>query len=190
MLDPVKKDACYLRIATDAHKRAHRMLQILDLVGQPTIQNIGQEASEAVLLLAQHSHLAIMKKILRKYRSAYKKDARSIPFTYLPSLIDRIMILEHRQQYYGTQWMKSADDIPFLVHIKNFNYVEARRAEFGLGSIKKPTDLASKTNPHPLGVGNATKSDMRKLTESDYALYSKFYLESLTHRIKACMIEA
>jgi hypothetical protein len=173
------KELAYQKMATAAHKRAHRMMQILDKVGKPTIDNIGKDASEAALLIAQHSYLDIMKKILIEYITAYSKKKSSIPFTYVPSLIDRVMILEKKLQYYGTQWMLSESGKPFLVYTKNFETVNERRAEFGLGPIKKPTDLASKTNRHPLGIGNACKSDMQRLTDKDYNLYSKYYLKSL-----------
>lgn len=177
--DPIKKEEALRKIAIEAHKRAHRMMQLLKRVGQPTVDNIGAEASEAVLLLTQHSYLSIMKEILDIFTAAYAAKKSSIPYKYLPSLIDRVMILEKKQQYYGTQWMLGESGQPFLVYIKNFAFVNDRRASYELGPIQRPTDLASATNRNPLGVGAAQKSDMHRLSDYDYEQYSKYYLKPL-----------
>src|ERR1035437_697643 len=91
-------------LAQHCHARAHRVLEILEEVKEPTIENIGLEGSKAVSLLALHSYLEIIKKVLDIYSKIYKKSPGNIYYQAIPPLTDRIMILEKKVQLFGTNW--------------------------------------------------------------------------------------
>ena len=177
--DKTKQQRLYKNIAKGAHIRAQRMLDILEIIKNPSIDTIGQEASEAILLITQHSYLECMKKVLSIYLDLYEKNHKSVPAHYLPSLIDRIEIIENKQQIYGTQWMLDNNGVPFLIYVTDFINANKKRKKFGLDPIRKPHNLASKTNPYPLGLGLAKSEDMRQLSIDDYQKYTEYYKKAL-----------
>jgi ATP phosphoribosyltransferase len=63
-------------------ERTKRMLEILDEIGAPTIENIDADGSQAVSVLALHSRLTVMKKVLAVLEQSYARTA--IAFTVKP----------------------------------------------------------------------------------------------------------
>ncbi len=166
-------------IALHCHIRAKRMLEILDEIEEPTIQNIGEDGCEAVLLLAQHSYLSAMKRVASLFEQQLISDPKSVPVSHIPALKDKIMILETRKQKYGTQWEISEDGVPFLVPVKSFEDVNRHRAKYGLKPVRKPVNLAIGAEKYPLGRGLASASDQKELTEGEYQRISRNYLQSM-----------
>ena len=89
------------------------------------------------------------------------------------------MILEHKKQLYGTNWMVDKDSRPFLVYMDDFESVNKRRAVYGLKPIKRPVDLAIGAVKYPLGRGFAKEGDMKELTQREYEEYSRHYLKKI-----------
>ncbi len=160
----------------NCHRRAERMLVILREIKEPTITNIGSVGCEAVLLLAQHSYLSIMKEVLAIFQKLENTSPKNISKTYIPSLIDRILILEKKPQEFGTQWMTDAGGTPFLLPTRDFETVNIRRKNYQLGPIKKPVNLAKHAKKYPLGKGRAVKEDQKTLTEEAYSRYAYGYI--------------
>lgn len=174
----IVKSRKYTEIARHCHSRAHKMLEILREIERPTIENIGEDGCEAAALLALHSYLDIMKQLLDLLESQFKLNPSGICYKSIPALKDRILILEHKNQLFGTNWMLSKDGKPFLIPVDDFAYVNQRRALYGLDPIRRPVNLAIGAKKYPLGKGLAKASDQKKLNDEEYGRYSRYYLRS------------
>lgn len=158
------------------HVRASRMMEILSIIKEPSITNIGQKGSGAVSLLALHSYFDEMKEVLKAYQAVHDKDPGDVYAESIPSLVDRIMIFEERMQLYGNNWMKDKNGNFFLIPVKDFASMNSRRAKFGLGPRMKPTILAIGENKYPLSKGLAEFSDQKELTDQEYKEFTQGYL--------------
>ncbi len=132
----------YLYIAQAGHVRADRLSEILDVIKLPTISNIGVDGSQAVATLALHSYLDLLKRVLGLFERQFEINPEDICCQSIPSLKDRVMILEHKKQLYGTNWMVDNDSRPFLVYMDDFEGINERRAVYGLKPVNRPTNLA------------------------------------------------
>ena len=155
--------------------RAKRVLEIINEIGLPTIEAIGYEGSQALSLIALHSTYSTMKIVLDIYMKAFLAHPNSIYPEAIPPLIDRVRIIEGKKQLYGTQWLLGEDGQPFLYPIENFKEVSNRRAKFGLGTLKRPTNLAISTQSQKQIP--ARKSDQRKSTEQEYVDYVRDFID-------------
>lgn len=173
------KDQQSYKLALNCHKRARRMREILEVIKKPTITNIGLKGSKTVSLLALHSYLDLMKRVLVIYENEFKKNPDNIYFQAIPPLTDRIMILEERVQYFGTNWSLAKDGTYFLIAVKDFAGMNERRAQYGLEPTKRPVILSTGADKYPLGEGKAKASDQKALTDEEYQDYNKYHLKSL-----------
>ncbi len=153
------------------HDRAERMMQILAEIKEPSISNIGTSGSEAVSLLALHSYLDEMKVVLAAYEAVFVRDPEDVYSESIPSLTDRIMVLEHRMQLYGNNWSTDKDGTFFLIPVQDFEHMNERRATFGLGPRMRPTVYAIGEEKYPLGKGEAQASDQKPLTDDEYKAF-------------------
>lgn len=169
----------YDQIAQYSYDRALRILQILDKIKQPTAENVGLDGSKAIAVLALHSSLDVMKKILNLFEKNFGKDRNSIYYQAIPPLQDRIMILEKRKQLFGTNWTTNAQGKPFLIEVEDFHHMNQRRAAYGLKAQRRPVDLARGAKKYPLGLGLARKNDQKKLTNEEYESYAHYFLKQL-----------
>lgn len=160
------------------HARAERMMQILEEIKEPSISNIGLSGSEAVSLLALHSYLDEMKKVLAAFETAYAKDPANVYNEAIPSLTDRIMVFEHRTQLYGNNWSIDKDGGFFLIPVRDFKHMNERRAKFGLGPRMRPTVYAIGEEKYPLGKGEAQESDQKILTDTEYEDFTRDHIRS------------
>jgi|GEM_PF-1012456 len=168
----------YALVAKNCHARAHRMLEILGEIKDPTIENIGLDGSKAVSLLALHSYLDIMKKVLAIFEAYFEKDPSNIYHQSIPPLKDRIMILEHKKQLFGTNWNMDRNEKPFLITVEDFSKMNNRRSNYGLKPARHPVNLAIGAIKYPLGRGLAKESDQKPLTPEEYDEYSQYSLKS------------
>ncbi len=83
-------------------------------------------------MLALHSYLDEMKKVLAAYQKVYKRNPDDVNKESIPSLTDRIMVLEQRTQLFGNNWMLDKKGKYFLVPVKDFEHMNQRRAKYGL----------------------------------------------------------
>lgn len=164
-----------------AHNRARseRLQEILIEIRRPTIEQIGRDGSGAVSVLALHSELKLVKHVLRDFEEQFKIDKKTVYFQAIPSLADRVSIVETRKQRYGTNWMVDEAGHPFLIEVEDFAKMNQHRAKYGLGPAKKPTNLSLGAKKYPVGQGLAQESDQKKLTDKEYEQYCRPLLEEL-----------
>jgi len=99
-----------LQLKAHCHARAERIIEILDIIKEPSISNVGVEGSRVISLLALHSYLNETKSVLAVFEKAYRQDPTSVCNEAIPSLADRIMAFEQKVQLYGNNWMINLDD--------------------------------------------------------------------------------
>ena len=123
------------------NKHAEILDKIINEIGYPTIEKVGEEANEAAWLVIQHSigKPEFMKKcaaLLEKAAAENQSDARQ--FAYLS---DRIAVFEGHAQLYGTQFdwdeMGEMNPKPF----DDFKKVNFRRKQIGLNSLEEQTEI-------------------------------------------------
>lgn len=148
--------------------RVKRVLEILDEIGEPTVDNIGTDGSQAVSVLALHGKLSIMKRILRAFEASHKRNPTNVYYEAIPSLTDRILIIETRRQRFGTQWMLGADGKFFLPPVQDFEHMNERRAAHGLGKSKHPIDLTYSVPKIDPPRPDTQASDQRSPTDQEY----------------------
>lgn len=120
-------------------KNAEILNDIIDKIGYPSIDKVGEEASEAAWLVIQHAigRPAFMKKCLTLLEKAVRQqEVNPINLAYLT---DRIAVFEGKNQLYGTQfdWDESGElcPNPYDDIIK----VNQRRRKIGLNSLEEQT---------------------------------------------------
>lgn len=165
-----------IQLSKNCRARADRMLRILEVIEAPTIDKIGVDASQAVSVVALHSSLSIMKKVLAIFAEYYQKDRANIYYQAIPSLTDRIMILEGKKQSFGTQWLPDKNGNWFLYPVEDFARMNERRAAYGLGGATQPRDLSLEDAKQPWIAIAAKESDQQQPTKEDYGEYSRDYL--------------
>jgi hypothetical protein len=126
------------------NKNAGILNDIVDKIGYPTIDKVGKEASEATLLVIQHSigQPAFMKKcakLLEKDAQDNRASKKNLAY-----LTDRIAVFENKPQLYGTQfdWDKNGELSPN--HFDDLTKVNARRNSIGLNTLEEQTEIIRK----------------------------------------------
>lgn len=119
------------------NQNAAALDEIINTIGYPTEEKVGEEASEAAWLVIQHSIARpdFMKKcaaFLEREVHLNKADPR-----HLALLLDRINVFEGRPQLYGTQfdWDESGSLSPNIYD--NLIKVNARRKTIGLNTLEE-----------------------------------------------------
>lgn len=112
-----------------------RLKEIIQSVGWPGYQLVGEEGSNAMWLLVQHTpELEFQKICLNLLQQAViNQDASSKNLAYLE---DRVLMHEGKKQKYGTQW-KSVEGKYILYPVEDFTKLNERRMAVGLNSIEE-----------------------------------------------------
>lgn len=129
----------------DLHnKNANLLNEIIDTIGYPSTDKVGEEASEATWLIIQHSigQPDFMKKCVKLLEVAVREN-RANPKN-LAYLTDRIAVFEGQPQLYGTQfdWDKNGKLSPH--YFDDLAKVNNRRKSIGLNSLEEQTDIIRK----------------------------------------------
>lgn len=156
------------RFIVRAQERIKRVFEILDEIQYPTIDNVGEAASQAISVLALHARVSDMRKVLALYEESFKKDHNSVYYEAIPSLTDRILVVERHKQRFGTQWMFGADGKFFLPPVEDFEHLNERRAVHSLGKSRHPIDLTDGVPEHDPPRPDTQKSDQREPTKQEY----------------------
>ena len=119
------------------NSNAKRLNRIIDVIGFPTSEKIGEEASNAAWLIIQHSigQPDFMKKWAALMAIEVKNgQADKINFAYLT---DRVAVFEGNPQRYGTQfdWDENGEMSP--AKIDEYDKVNERRKAIGLNSLEE-----------------------------------------------------
>lgn len=124
------------------HNRNAKVLdEIIDSIGYPTSDKVGEEASEAAWLVIQHSigQPDFMKKCVKLLEKAVGEN-KADP-TQLAYMKDRIAVLEGKLQLYGTQfdWDKNGELNPRP--FDDITQVNHRRKSIGLNTVEEQTEV-------------------------------------------------
>lgn len=122
-------------------KNAMILSGIIDMIGYPTIEKVGEEASDAAWLLIQHSigNPDFMKKCAELLEVAVSENkAKPVNLAYLS---DRIAVSEGRPQLYGTQfdWDEKGELSPNKYD--ELSKVNQRRKSIGLNSLEEQIEM-------------------------------------------------
>jgi hypothetical protein len=158
-------------VAYTCQKRAEQVLGILDVIKEPTANNIGMDGSEAIIILTVHSNLKMMKKVLVHYQKVFADNPTNLAADAIPLLIDRISILKDRTQIFGTMWLDDGNGEIFLVPVRDFMKVNERRMRYGLPPLQRPSISGKKrrSTNRPINA-LAQESDQREIPEDVYQL--------------------
>jgi hypothetical protein len=120
---------------------AEKLDEIINHIGYPTIDKVGEAGNEAAWLIIQHSigDPQFMRKCVNLLEDAVRKEkAQAIQLAYLT---DRIAVFEDRPQSYGTQfdWDKNGELSPQKYDDKN--KVNIRRESLGLNTLEEQTQI-------------------------------------------------
>ena len=106
---------------------------IIDKYGWLGISQIGRLANTTLWIVLQHGSVASKEKYAPLLKiSMLKKESQPIHYA---RLIDRMLINSDRAQLYGTQ-INYDNEEPTFYKIKQPEFVDKRRKEIGLNSIK------------------------------------------------------
>jgi primosomal protein N'' len=117
---------------------ARRLQEIIDQIGWPAQEQVGEEASQAAWLLVQHaiSLPAFMKRVLALLNE--QKTSRTIDLVNVAFLSDRIAMYENRPQSYGTQFIRNGQSQLEPYQLDGpVEQVNQRRQQLGLNTIEE-----------------------------------------------------
>ncbi len=127
-------------VLTEAKRKVNeeiltRLEEIIAEHGWPKKSEVKGSAAQAAFLIVQHADLEVQKKYLPMMREAADNEEAS--WRSLALLIDRVNLREGKQQIYGSQIGRNAEDGTFYVdNLEDPEYVNQRRASVGLGPIQ------------------------------------------------------
>lgn len=111
-----------------------RLKEIISLIGWPSKELVGENASSGAFLVAQHAHedLDFMKEVFSHIEADYRKQKAS-PSQYA-LMYDRIKMLEGKPQRFGTQFNKNSSGCRAW-KMEEPEKVDEYRAQMGLDTL-------------------------------------------------------
>lgn len=110
-----------------------RLKEIMTLIGWPSKELVGENASSSAFLVAQHTQdLDFMKEVFSHIEAGYKKQKAS-PSQYA-LMYDRIKMLEGQPQRFGTQFNKNSSGC-HAWKVEEPEKVDEYRAQMGLEKL-------------------------------------------------------
>ncbi|HQU82769.1 MAG TPA: hypothetical protein PKY59_06580 [Pyrinomonadaceae bacterium] len=126
------------------NKNAESLNEIIEKIGYPTIEKVGEEENEAAWLVIQHSigkpeFMKNCSALLEKAVAENNANPKQIAY-----LSDRIAVFEGRPQLYGTQfdWDENGEMSPKL--FDDLEKVNTRRKSVGLNSLEEQIEIIRK----------------------------------------------
>lgn len=166
------------KVRAEQQGQSKRMLEILRQVGKPTLSNIGADAAQAVSIMALHDSLDVLRSVLNIFTDCYEKDKTDTYYQAIPSMTDRVQLLERKPQVFGTQWEFDEDNYPFLPTVEDFGHVNERREAYGIEPLRWPTSLAITEDRQPWLKKPLCKSVMRDITDEEFQQKYQGYLKT------------
>jgi hypothetical protein len=165
------------QIRNSQNGRAMRVLYILDDIKLPTIGNIGTKAAQAMSIIALHDKLKVLKIILSTFQESYEIDREDTYYQAIPSMTDRVLILERKAQRYGTQWEGNGLSEPFLPTVEDFENVNERRSQYGIVPLRWPKSLAIPEDEQPWLKKPISELVMRDISDEEFRDKYQEYLQ-------------
>jgi len=106
---------------------------IIDKYGWVGPDVVGDQGSETIFLVIQHSNISIQDKYIALMRDAVKNN-KAQP-SALALLEDRVALAHGKKQKYGSQVQGDENGNYFLAPLEDPDNVDKRRAEVGLGPL-------------------------------------------------------
>ncbi|MEM9831879.1 MAG: DUF6624 domain-containing protein [Bacteroidota bacterium] len=123
------------------NRNAEILNEIINTIGYPTIDKVGEEASEAAWLIIQHSisqpdFMRKCVKLLERAVNEHKANPKNLAY-----LTDRIASFENKPQLYGTHfdWDKNGELSP--KPFDDIDKVNRRRKSLGLNTLEEQTEV-------------------------------------------------
>jgi hypothetical protein len=140
-------DGYHPRLVELHEKNASRLQAIIARIGWPTERLVGERASHAAWLIAQHaiSLPEFQRACLGHLDEAAREHA--IPLWQPAMLEDRIRVFEGRPQRYGTQLKPDAHGNMEPHAIEDAEHVDERRRAVGLEPI---AEILARAKPQPM----------------------------------------
>ncbi|MGF7229666.1 MAG: hypothetical protein ACQR33_06850 [Candidatus Saccharibacteria bacterium] len=164
------------KVRAEQQGQSKRMLEILRQVDRPTLTNIGADAAQAVSILALHDSLDVLRSVLDIFIDCYEKDKTDAYCQAIPSMTDRVRILERKPQVFGTQWELDEHNYPFLPTVEDFEHVNERREAYGIEPLRWPKSLAIPEDRQPWLKKPLSGSVMRDITDKEFQQKYQSYL--------------
>ena len=123
------------------NKNAEVLEQIINIIGFPTVEKIGNESAYSAWLVIQHSigkpeFMKKCAKLLDIEIKNKKADPRNLAY-----LTDRIAAFENKPQLYGTQFDWDENGELSSNHLDDINKVNKRRKSIGLNTLEEQTEI-------------------------------------------------
>ena len=157
-------------------KRARRMLEILEDIGEPSISNIGTEGCLAISILATHASLKTTRCILKSFNDLYARDKTNTRYQSIPAMTDWLAVLERKPQVFGTIWLMDQQGYPFLPTVEDFEHVNERRAIYDVEPLRWPKSLAIPEEKQSWLAKPLNELVMRDPTNAEYSVFEHDYL--------------
>ena len=166
----------FKKVRRTQQNRSKRMLQILDAINQPSISNIGVGGAKAMSLIALHDSLNVLKRVLNAFVAHYERDKNNTYFQAIPSMVDRVKLLERKPQIFATQWDIDKISGRFLPTVEDFEHVNEKRAEYGIEPLHWPKSLAIPESEQPWLNRPLSELVMRDITDDEFIERYQDYL--------------
>lgn len=117
-------------------QHATELKEIISEIGWPTINLVGEEASQAAWLIAQHSDhdISFQEEALKLIRSLPEGTIKRANIAYLE---DRILVNNGKPQIYGTQNIRDGQGKIISHPIDKRSFVNKRRKMMGLEPLEE-----------------------------------------------------
>jgi hypothetical protein len=112
-----------------------RLKIIVENIGWPTKNLVGEAASSYAFLILQHGDLPTQKKYFPLLEASAKRGEASLAHVAL--MQDRILVGEGKEQLYGTQFHAFNGSKLRLYPVVDPKNVNKRRAQMGLGTLEE-----------------------------------------------------
>ena len=110
-----------------------KVKKIIDSLGWPGPDTLGEHGSRTLFLVIQHSDQQTQEQYLPIMRAAAEKGNASK--SALALLEDRIALAQGKRQLYGSQVARSKDGKYYVMPLHNPDSVDIRRHSMGLGTL-------------------------------------------------------
>lgn len=151
------KDELHPEIKEVFEKNTQRAKEIIENHGWPTISSVGEEGSDAMYLIVQHSVLEpdFMQSCVPLLEEQIKNnEAKGWQLAFLQ---DRTLMQQGKPQIYGTQHDVNKNGIMEPYKIQNPETVNERRFALGLEALEEKTKQLQENYDNALAASEARK---------------------------------
>lgn len=165
--DRNKLEVLKMAAKKDGRLRANRMLEILHLIKQPSLSNIGRDGAQAMSVLALHNN-ASLQEVLDAFNDLYENNKGECLYEVIPAMTDLLLLRSRKPQRFGTQWMFDADKWPYLPSVESMEGIDEKRAAYGVEPLRWPKSLAIPEGEQPWLKQPLSTAIIRDMTDKEW----------------------